>query len=426
MAKWSHRIVTRRRFLAASAAAIVAPTVIPTAALGAGNAVPPSGRVVMGFIGVGGMGAGNMRSFLGMDEVHVVAICDVDENMRDEAKKIVEDHYANKYKNGLYKGCDAYGDFRDLLARGDIDAVCIATPDHWHAIIAVEAARAGKDIYCEKPLSLTIREARAMVNAVRRYGRVLQTGSQQRSEYGGKFRQACEWVRSGRIGKVLTVHVGVGGPSGDCYLPAQPVPDGLDWDMWLGPAPWRPYNEELHPFSWRPYRDYSGSSMTDIGAHHFDIAQWGLNMDHTGPISITPPNGKDVRQLTYEYANGILMYHGGADGIKFTGADGWVEVNRDHLAAEPKAIMETPLAQDEVRLRQTKGHRADFIECVRSRERPICDVEIGCRSVTVCLLGCITYWLNRPLRWDPDREEFIGDAEANRWLDRPKRPPWRI
>ena len=306
--------LTRRRFLAASAAAVAAPAVVPATALGKGDRPAPGDRIVMGCIGVGGMGTGDMRNFLGADEVQVVAVCDVDREKRDAAKKRVEDHYAKKSDKGDFKGCETYGDFRRLLERDDLDAVMIATPDHWHAILAISAAKSGKDIYCEKPLSLTIREARAMVNAVRRYGRVFQTGSQQRSVYGGKFHRACELVRNGRIGKITEVHVGCGGPSNDCYLPAQPVPEGLDWDMWLGPAPWRPYNEELHPFYWRPYRPFSGGSMTDIGAHMFDIAQWGLGMDHTGPVEIIPPDGKDVKRLTYKYANGVLMYHGGSSG----------------------------------------------------------------------------------------------------------------
>ncbi len=419
-------VVSRREFLKGAAAFVAAPTIISAAALGAEGRPAPSNRIVMGAIGVGGMGAGNMRSFMGYPEVQMVAVCDVDRAMRDSAAKVVADYYANVSKNASFKGCEAYNDFRELLERPDIDAVSIGTPDHWHAVQCILAAKAGKDIYCEKPLSLTIREARQMVNAVRRYGRVFQTGSQQRSEFRGLFRTACEYVRSGRIGKVVTVHVGCGGPSSDCYLPAQSVPDGLDWDMWLGPAPWRPYNDGLHPFTWRPFRDYSGGSMTDIGAHMFDIAQWGLNTDHTGPVEIIPPDSKDVKLLTYRYENGVLMYHGQSSGVTFTGADGKVEVSREKLTAIPEAVATEPLGPNDVHLPRNAGHKADFLDCVKTRRKPICDVEIGCRSVIICHLGNIAYWLKRPLRWDPVNERFVGDDEANRWLDRPKRAPWTL
>ncbi|MEW6358372.1 MAG: Gfo/Idh/MocA family oxidoreductase [Planctomycetota bacterium] len=417
--------ITRRSFLR-TAAAFAVPTIIPATAIGAGDRPVPSNRIAMAAIGVHNMGENNMKSFAGQSGVQMVAVCDVDRGIREKAKTWVEQFYARQSDKGTYKGCDVYNDFRDLLARSDIDAVCISTPEHWHAIMSVEAAKAGKDIYCEKPLSLTIREARAMVNAVRRYGRVFQTGSQQRSEYRGMFRMACEWVRNGRIGKVLTVHCGVGETSGDCHLPAERVPAGLDWDMWLGPAPWRPFNRKLHPYSWRPYRDYSGGQMTNFGSHHFDIAQWGLDMDHSGPVEVIPPGGKDVKRLTYRYANGVLMYRGGADSVKFTGTDGVIEVSRSRLRTDPESIAKTPLGPNDIRLREARSHRGDFLECVRTRKRSICDVEIGCRSVTVCHIGNIAWWLNRSLRWDPEKEEFIGDAEANRWLDRPKRAPWTI
>ena len=424
--RYTGRGFSRRGFLKSAAAIVAAPTIISASALGAEGRPVPSNRIVMGAIGVGGMGNGDMRGLMGYPEVQMVAVCDVDRAMRESAQKAVNEYYAKARKDTDYKGCEAYNDFRDLLERSDIDAVSIATPDHWHALISIAAAKAGKDIYCEKPLTLTIREARAMVNAVRRYGRVFQTGSQQRSEFRGLFRQACEYVRSGRIGKVVTVNVGCGGPSSDCYLPAQPVPDGMDWDLWLGPAPWRPYNEGLHPFTWRAYRDYSGGGMTDIGAHMFDIAQWGLNMDHTGPVEIIPPDGKDVKLLTYRYESGVLMYHGQSSGVTFTGTDGKIEVSRETLTATPESIAEEPLGPNEVHLPRNAGHKADFLDCVKTRRKPICDVEIGCRSVTICHLGNLAYWLKRRLQWDPVKEEFIGDEEANRWLDRPKRSSWAL
>ena len=417
--------VSRRGFLKRAAWALGAPYVVAPSVLGAG-AAPPSDRIGLGFIGYGIMCRGHVGGLLGRPDVQVLAICDCDSVRRRQAAKLVNDRYGPKGQ-----GCADYNDFRELLDRPDIDAVLIATPDHWHAIPAIRAAQAGKDIYCEKPLSLTIREARAMVNAVRRYGRVFQTGSQQRS--GANFRVGCEIVRSGRIGKVHTVHVNVGGPSQECYLPAQPVPEGIDWELWVGPAPWRPYNAVLCPAvpynffpNWRSFRDYSGGGMTDMGAHHFDIAQWGMGTDDTGPVEILPPDGKEHKLLTYKYANGVTMYHGGGQDadVTFIGTEGKLMVGRHPTRAEPAEILATPIGANEVHLYESRDHHADWLDAIRTRKRPVADVEIGCRSVSVCHLGNIAYRLNRPLRWDPAKEEFLGDEEASRHLDRPKRAPW--
>jgi predicted dehydrogenase len=384
-------------------------------------------RIRLGYIGIGGQGTGHIHRMIGRRDLQILAVCDVRQTMLDSARELVEARYSTRPEfSHSYKGLACYHDYRDLLARDDIDAVVLAPPDHWHAIIAIDSARAGKDIYCEKPMTLTIAEARAMVRAVRRYGRVFQTGSQQRSD--SEFLFACEMVRSGRIGELETINVNVGGPSVDCYLPGEPVPGKIDWDRWLGPAPWRPYNGgicDLYTASgWRSYRDYSGGGMTDWGAHHFDIAQWGMGTDHTGPIEVIPPDGKDVDRLTYKYANGVTVYHGGGRGVRFNGTEGVVEVNRGYLRTWPQELMYKPIGPNETRLYRSPGHYEDWLRCVRTRRRPICDVEIGCRSVTVCHLGNLAYWLKRPLRWNPDEERFVGDDEANRWLDRPKREPW--
>ena len=397
------------------------------------GANPPSERVTMGFIGIGKMGHGHLSRIVNRSDVQILALCDVQESKRQAANEVVNNVYSKRpeYK-GSYKGPDLYVDFRQVTSRPDIDAVLIATPDHWHAITATHAVRSGKDVYCEKPMTLTIREGRTMVEAVRQYGRVFQTGSQQRSSR--EFRFACEMVRSGRIGKVISVGVSVGGPSQDCYLPEEPVPKGVDWNMWLGPAPWRPYNSILCPppsFTgyplWRSYRDYSGGGMTDWGAHHFDIAQWGLGMDGSGPVEIIPPDGKDVKLLTYKYANGVTMTHGdGGRGVLFTGTEGKVEVARGFLRTYPDSLMQKPIGPDEVHLYRSPGHHDDWFRSIRTRQKPICDVEIGCRSVSVCHLGNLAYWLGRPLRWDPVKEQFIGDPAANRWLRRPKREPWTL
>jgi len=414
--------ISRRRFLKSAAALAAAPYALSGRALGR---LAPSERITLGVIGLGNMGVIHLPGLLGNRELQVVAVCDVDRRKREAAKRAVEEHYGADRPAG-WRGCDAYNEYERVLERPDIDAVLTAVPDHWHAIIAVAACRAGKDIYSEKPLSLTIREADAMLAAARRYGRVFQTGSQQRSD--ANFRFACELVRSGRIGKIQTVHVGVGGPSQEKYLPEEPIPEGFDWDRWQGPTPLYPYNGERCSGSfgggWRFIRNYSGGMMTDWGAHHFDIAQWGLGMDGSGPVEIIPPNRAESKTLTYRYANGVTMYHGGANGVLFTGTDGKVEVNRGYLRTWPEGLAREPLAPHEVHLYESRGHVQDWIDCIRTRRRPIADVAIGASSVTVCHLGNIAWWLGRTLRWDPNKRELLGDAAAGRWLDRPKRAPY--
>jgi predicted dehydrogenase len=421
--------ISRRRFLGSALAAAAAPSFVPATALGRSAGRLASGeRITVGFIGVGNMGSAHLGGFLGNRELQVVAVCDVDAVKRGTARHRIEEHYASERAAGSYRGCDEYNEFERVLDRDDIDAVLVAVPDHWHALVAIAACRAGKDVYCEKPLSLTIHEAGAMVEAARRYGRVFQTGSQQRSS--PEFLKACELVRNGRIGKLLTVNVGVEGPSGEKYLPEQPVREGLDWDRWLGPAPWQPYNPERcsgdYSGGWRHIRDYSGGMMTDWGAHHFDIAQWGMGMDGHGPVEILPPDGHGRETLEYRYETGVRVLHGGANGVLFTGTAGKVEVNRGYFRSWPEEIGEEPLGPGSLRLYRSPGHVQDWVNCIRSRQRPICDVAIGCSSVTVCHLGNIAYWLGRPLRWDPVRREIVGDREASRWLDRPKRAPWRL
>ena len=428
------RELNRRQFIkqvaGTTAAAMVFPYIVPASALGrAGNAAP-SERITLGFIGTGKQSKHLMRSFLNSPGTHVVAGCDVDKLKLQRGKKIVEDHYAGK-NGGSYKGCDTYGDFRDLLARDDIDAVVISTPDHWHAITVIQSAEAGKDIYCEKPLSQTVAEARAMVNAVRRYGRVFQTGSMQRSDW--HFRLGCELVLNGYIGELKHVTVGVGGPAANPPLPAQPVPDYLDWNMWLGPAQWRTYHSELSPHlswdgfpHWRNNSRFGGGGMTDWGAHHFDIAQWGMGMDESGPVEIIPPDGKDYKVLTYKYASGVTMTRDKANGVLFTGTKGEVETNRGHLRTVPENLKNKQLDPNEIHLYECRNHYTDWLDAVRKRSKPICDIETGCRSVSVCHLGNIAYRLGRPLKWNPKREVFVGDRGANRLLSRPMRSPWHL
>ena len=429
--------MNRRDFLRAAAgtAAVAAfPAVVPSSVLGA---EAPSKRITLGFIGCGKQSQHLMRSFLGSPGTQVVAACDVDKlKLERSSKQIVEKHYADR-KNTSYQGCATYADFRNLLSRNDIDAVVISTPDHWHAVTVIESCKAGKDVYCEKPLCQTIQEARAMVNAVRRYSRVFQTGSMQRSSR--EFRFACELVRNGYIGDIKHVTVNVGGPPEDKRLPAEPVPDYLDWDMWVGPAMWRPYNNDLAPHisfdgfpNWRYYSYYGGGGMTDWGAHHFDIAQWGLGMDGSGPVEIYPPDGKEYKVLTYKYANGIPMTRDGkagdanVNGVLFEGTKGKVEVNRGYLKTWPDALKDQKIGPGQINLYNSPNHYTDWLDAIRSRIDPVCPIETGASSVIVCHLGNIAYTLKRPLKWDLKREVFVGDDEANRLLARTMRSPWHL
>jgi predicted dehydrogenase len=381
---------------------------------------------------MGTMNRGHLGYFLGQKDVQVLAVCDVDTNRRENAKAMVEKRYSAATKAGTYKGCAAYNDFREIIGRNDIDAVVIATPDHWHAIPVLEACKAKKDIYCEKPLTLTIHEAKALIDAVRKYERVFQTGSQQRSDR--EFRLACELVRSGRIGKIKTIKVDVGGPSRPCDLPAEKDEPGLDWDRWLGPAPQRPYNSVLSPRgvhkhfpNWREYREYSGGMMTDWGAHHFDIAQWGLGMDESGPIEIIPPDDpKAQRGVRYIYSNGVEVVHANSGGVLFLGTDGAILVNRGKLLSLPENVIKEPLGEKDVHLYKSPGHQRDWLNCVRSRKRPIADVEIGARSVTVCHLGNLAYWHHTKLKWDPKKWTFVGGAGDNKWLDCERRNGYQL
>ena len=421
--------VSRRGFLRmAGAAAVGFPYLVSSSALGAAGSTAASERITLGFIGAGKQSKHLMQSFLSSPGTQVLAACDVDKLKLARGKGIVEDHYKGK---GRSDECKDYGDFRELLGRADIDAVVIATPDHWHAITAIESAKAGKDIYCEKPLTQTIREARAMVDAVRRYGRVFQVGSMQRSDW--HFRLGCELVLNGYIGELQTVTVGVGGPPDDDKLPAMPVPDYLDWEMWVGPALWRPYNSELSPHlswdgfpNWRNHPSFGGGGMTDWCAHHFDIAQWGMGMDESGPVEIIPPDGKDIKVLTYKYASGVTMTRDNANGVLFTGSKGKVETNRGYLKTWPDELKDTQLGPNEIHLYESKNHYVDWLDAIRKRTKPVCDIETGLRSVSVCHLGNIAYKLGRALNWDPEREEIIGDADASKLLSRPMRAPWRL
>jgi predicted dehydrogenase len=374
-----------------------------------------------------------MEVFLSKDEVHVVAVCDVDKNKRDKAKKIVDDKYQNN-------DCKAYLDFREVIDRQDIDALSLALPDHWHSVPTIMAARTGKDMYAEKPLARTIREGRAMADAVHRYGCIWQTGSQQRST--NNFHRACELVRNGRIGKVHKVEVGLPTGRAGGTMPVRPVPEGLDWDFWLGPAPWRPYMEfgRNGPHaSWRWIMDYSGGQLTDWAGHHIDIAHWALDLERTGPVEIKgkgvyPRDGLYDVSIEYEftckYANGLEMTVAHDEqiprGTKWYGQDGWIYVKRGELMANPPGVLKEVIGPDEIRLYKSNDHMQNFIDCVRSRRQTIAPIEIGHRSISVGLLGEIAMLTERKLKWDPEKEIFPNDEQANRMLLRTMRSPWHL
>jgi len=438
------RTVSRRDFLksAAAGAGLAIPMIVPASVFGA---QAPSERINVGCIGVGRMGTGDLGEALGFKQVQVVAVCDLDARRAKIAQRRVESTYAKRSPGGDYKGCAVYGDFRELLARNDIDAVQIATPDHWHTLPAVEAARAGKDIFLQKPLTLTIREGRILSDTVRRYGRVFQVGSQQRSDK--EFRTACELVRNGRVGKLQRILVGFGTDPGCEPKPTMPVPEGLDYEMWLGPAPWVPYTEErVHPQNsitarpgWLRISDYGAGMITGWGSHHLDIAHWGMGTEYTGPVEIAaeaefPKDGLwDVHgdfRIEYTYANGVKLT--AADekkikgGVQFEGDKGWIWVTRGRIDAEPKSLLQETIGPGETKLYVSNNHKGNFYDCVKSRAPTIAPVEVGHRSCSACLLGDIAMRTGRKLRWDPDKELFVNDDAANRMLSRTMRAPWHL
>lgn len=421
--------LSRRCFLGGLGAAVAAPMIIPRHVLGQGDTPAANDKINLGAVGIGHMMySSHLPHFVRMPEVHVVAVCDVDTSRRDAGKKRVDDTYGNT-------DCAAYTDHRELLARGDIDAVACATPDHWHAIVILDACKAGKDMYCEKPLTNNIVEAKAVMDAVQKSGITFQTGSQQRSD--SNFLYACELVRNGRIGPISKVEVNVGGPPRPCNLPEEEMEPGLDWDRWLGPAPMRPYSSVLSPRgmhshfpSWRNFCEYGGGGMTDWGAHHFDIGQWGLGMDESGPVEIVlPEDPKLGRGVKFVYENGVEMIHGGGDGITFFGSEGQIVVNRSLLRSTPEEIIKQPTKDDEIRLYRSlggghAGHRQDWINAIRARKQPCCPIEVGARTVAVCHLGNIAYLHaeeigGNSLRWDPKKWEFVDNSKANEWRDYP-------
>ncbi len=436
------RAISRRDFLrrtaAASAGAVAFPFIIPGRALGLDGAVAPSNRIVMASIGVGGQGRYDMSALMNVPDVQMIAVCDVDSGHRAQAKKMVEDFYAKK-NDASFKGCGEYNDFREVIARDDIDAIMCATPDFWHAVVSVAAAKAGKDIYCEKPAANSVPEGRAIVDAVRKYRRVFQTGSHERSRDNARY--ACELVRNGRIGKLHTIRVNLPidnhAPIGP--QPVMPVPEGFDYNMWLGPAPLEPYTEKRCHFWFRYILDYSGGEMTDRGAHIIDLAQLGNGSDNTGPVSIEgqgwfPEDGLFNTAMSYsfafEYANGVRLLgeSKGTRGIKFEGTDGWIfiHIHGGDLEAEPASLLKEVIGPNELHLGRSRGHHLDFIENVKTRGECKAPAEVGHHTATMCHIANVAMRLGRKLRWDPAKEQFINDDEANRMLIPSMRSPWHL
>ncbi len=427
-----------RKVTTIAAGAAGFPAILPGSALGLNGATAPSNRIVMGCIGTGGQGTFDMKAFLEESDARVVAVCDVDEAHAASARDIVNEKYGNK-------DCKVYADFRNLLADSGIDAVTVCTPDHWHALITVAAARAGKDIYCEKPLTNTIAEGRAVYDAVQRYGRVLQTGSHERSRPNARY--ACELVRNGRLGQLETIRINMpcSDPHhlqilGDTGLhPVMPVPAGFDYDMWLGHTPGVPYTEKRCHFWWRFILDYGGGEMTDRGAHIIDLGQLGNGTDDTAPVELeavgeVPPSDLYNTFFNYryecKYANGVRMI-GSTDeprGVKFEGPEGWIfiHVHGGHLEAQPESLLREIVRPDEIHLGRSPGHHRNFLDCVKSREKPMAPVEVGYHTATICHLLNISMRLGKKLRWDPEEEKVTDSAAAQAMLRRPMRSPWHL
>jgi predicted dehydrogenase len=430
--------VKRRDFLAKSSLALGSFFIVPRHVLGGkrpdgSNYLAPSDLLNLGFIGTGKQGRGLSNSFLSTGEVRITAISEVYEAKTKLFLDRVKEIHAKTPALGKYAEIPVYQDFKELLALKNVDAVVIASPDHWHAAMSVRAAAAGKDIYCEKPLSLTVKEGRAMVDATRKYKRVFQTGSMQRS--WPEFRQAAELIRNGYLGEIKSIKVNVGPPPISYDLAAEEIPMGLDFDKWLGPNQAVSFNSELAPPiskdvfpNWRKYKEFGGGGMTDWGAHMFDIVQWALDMDGSGPVKVDAPKTNGNEFLTYTYANGITMTHQPwewSNAIEFVGTEGTLRVQRKKLETSNSALKDRVIGANEKHVYASTNHYTDFLTAMRNRSMPVCDVEIGHRTASVCNIGNIAYELNKSLVWNPKSEKFT-DANANALLGRKLNSQWGI
>jgi len=434
------RRLSRRKFLAsasiAAAGAAAFPTILKASVLGRGGAVPPSDKIVMAGVGFGMQGPSNMNNFLGRDEVQWIAVCDLDAGHLATARDRVNTKYGTT-------DCATYKDYRELFARGDLDAVSIAVPDHWHAIMSVAAIRAGLDVYGEKPFTHSLREGRALCDAISRYGRVWQTGSWQRSE--DNFYRACELVRSGRIGKILRVEVGL--PSGYTDFARtfgqekiENPPKEFDYETWLGPAPWSPYCTARVHMNWRWNMDYGGGQLMDWIGHHLDIAHWGLGCERTGPVEITGKgefpvtgiyNGATKYWVDTKYADGPPITIAGGypaiqSGTKWIGEGGWIWVDRGGLESQPASLVAEAIPSSQSRIYHSRNHYQNFLDCIRSRSETVAPAEVAHRSASVGHLGVLSIATGRTIKWDPATETVIGDPDADRLLSRAYRKPYQL
>ena len=455
----------RREFLRRSVLAsglVSAPWFIPGSALGADGTVAPSNRINVALIGRGCMGSGHLGVLLGRKDAQVLAVCDPDRSRRDEGREIADEAYAAARASGTYRGCAAVNDYRDVLARPDIDAVLIATPDHWHSLLSIEAARAGKDVYCEKPVSLTIHESRELSDTMLRSARVFQTGTQYRSI--PTIRQVCEFVRGGGLGRVKSVFTlwgqyAVPG-AGQSYfpmdpaLPAEPVLDGLDWNLWVGPALQHSYNSAYHRnpspgvVPWVFCETFGAGAVTGYHSHAADVIQYAIGMETSGPVEIIHPSSGQFPSLTCRYANGVLLHHvehwgqvksryqavpatarlDGNFGGLFVGERGWITSMSTGGPVEASSF--ALLAEMKLRTREVtigaNNHHSNWFNCIRSRQQPSAHAEIGHRSASLGHLVTLSYKLGQTLKWDPAKEEFADNEAANRLRTRAMRAPWQI
>jgi predicted dehydrogenase len=434
--------ISRRYFLqqtGLATALLAAPNLIPSSAMGQGGQLPPSERINMGFIGLGGQGTGHLLGgawtyvpggYVARKEVQVLAVCDVRKERRESAQQRCNQMYAQRYGQPSYNGVQAYNDFREILARPDIDAVLIAVPYHWAAPIATLAARAGKDVYCEKPIAITVREGQNLIETCNRFSRVYQAGMQQRSEYEGKFRLACNLIRNGRIGQLKEVYAyrspGAFFPTGWTSDKSQPVPAGFDWDLWLGPLPWRPYNGESG-------HALAGTFIGDVNwaPHHYDIVLWTVNPDPAAPVEVELLKDGTV---DYHFSNGVVVHSkeypgesvGPDGGACFVGTEGRIAVDRVSIVSYPGGILKEPLHPEDSRVYHANSHSGNFLECIKTRRQTICHPETAVRTINTILIGGIAMALGRSVKWDPLKCEFPGDEQANRLLSYTPRPPWRL
>ncbi|NQV33702.1 MAG: Gfo/Idh/MocA family oxidoreductase [Phycisphaeraceae bacterium] len=449
--------INRRQFLKKTgqvSAAVSLPWIIPRSVLGQGGRTSPNNRITLGCIGLGIQGTGNMQEFLQKHDVQVTDVCDVWRGQRQKAKQIVDSHYDNQ-------DCRMHDDFRQLCARDDIDAVCIATPDHWHPLIGIDAARQGKHMYYEKPIGWSFEAGQVLRQTIQRYGVAFQFGTQQRSSRD--FRFACELVRNGKIGKLESVLVGVPGGVSFPHQPVQPVPQDLDYDRWLGPAPRAPYSyERCRPYVSRPDQswehnysmwyhisDYCIGFIGNWGIHHIDIAQWGSGTEATGPVEVQgagtfPEKGLADNALTWQvenkFANGLMITHmdtatsavhpkqvpGFSQGVLFRGAEGWVSVNRQEIKAYPESLLRLNMRGEKVRFPASSNHHRNFLDAIKTGSPTLCPIDVAVRSNTICQLDNVAIKLKRKLQWDPDTEQFVNDRVANQLLSRPMRSPWHL